>query len=320
MSMTDTPVLPQKETSIRRFLVPSIIVAAVLILGGLGWFFGAVYAPTARPVAFALSALMLPADLHDARFISKPFEYRRTAFGYEGQPVQPGIATGMDSNGVSTLRLSKDYEGILSLKVDGVEVLTTDLPVALPSLSPDGYIIAYSQAISVSGRELAQKELGEASLVEPLYSMSYLYYPAVKKTVLLGAGAAPLFIDATHVLRFAPGGIIATDLMTGNETVLLEKPTLALGSPVLQSPDRSLISVTDRVLAKTYVYRVTPTTLETVAEFDATFIPSVLSNEALYELRTELGVATLWKYAFNGSAARKVNTLPKALRIEALSL
>jgi len=306
--------------SFKKFAVPLILVGVLLLLTALGWFFGTTYLPTARPISLAVSALTLPKDLHDARFIVKPFEYRRNSMDYEALPVRPGIATGMDRAATASLRLAKLPDGTLSLMVDGAEVLKSDLPIALPSISPDGFIIAYSQSVSTSGKELAQKSLGESGLIEPITSTSFLYYPASKKTVQLGTGAGPLFIDREHVLRFAPGGIIATDLTTGNETILLDKTTSALGSPVLQSPDRSLVSVTDRVLGKTYVYRVTATTLETVAELDATFVPSVLSNEALYELRRESGKKTLWKHPFDGSKAHKVNTFPVSLKVEAISL
>ncbi len=318
--MNDIPVPVEKKPVSKRIITSSIVALSLLVLGGLIWFFGTSYFPTARPISFAISALQLPKDLHDARFILKPFEYRRTSFGYEALPVESGIATAMDRGVTAALRLSKTPEGTLSLKVDGADVFTSELPIALPSISPDGFIIAYSQSISISGRELAQKPLGENGLIEPTISTSFLYYPASKKTVLLGTGAGPLFVDNKHILRFAPGGIIATDLSTGSETVLLEKSTSALGSPVLQSPDRSLISITDRILGKTYVYRVTATSLETVAELDATFVPSVLSNEALYELRSDSGKKTLWKHPFDGSSARKVTTFPDLLKVEALSL
>lgn len=295
--------------------------ALAVVLGALAvWFFGFQYLPTARPVSLAVSALTLPADLTNAVFIVPPAEYRKNAFGYEATALPVGVLTGYAHAGDTTLRLVKNMQGEFSLTVNRAEVINTLLPVSFPTLSPDGRAVAYSQSLNSSGQELAETPIARNALVEPIGALALLYFPATERTLALGAGVAPKFIDQTHIVRIAPGGIIVTDLTTGYETVLLTRSISALGAPILQSPDRSLIAVTDRVLAKTSVYRVTPTTLETVAEFNAAFTPAVLTDTALYELRTESGKRTLWRYPLDGSKPHRAHTFPRTFNVEAIAL
>ena len=209
-------------------------------------------------------------------------------------------------------------DGTFSLSVDGSVLFSRDEPFSLPALSPNGLMVAFTEPADETPFDPATKQIGARSLLTLGSLRSVLYYPAADRTVVIGTGASPLFLDDTHLIRFTPGGIIMTDLTTGNETVLLQKSLSSLYGPVLQSPDRTLVTMADVEADTLHVLRVSPSGAETVTTFDIGVMPAALTEEGLYELRTTKKGTSLWRHALEGSSERKVATFPDTFEVSAI--
>jgi len=312
-------------TPSKHMNIPSqTVYLAVFVIGILAillvWFFGFFYAQTARPVALAWASLTLPKDLHDAQFLTKNMRNEQSTYGFSYLPDDAGFLLGIERVGDSILRATLMPDGTYLLSRNGEVLISRTEPLALPTLSPNGKIIAFTESADGTQLDPGTRQAGTRSFLELRNLRSVLYYPASGKTVTIGAGAAPLFLDDTHIIRFSPGGIIMTDLTTGNETVLLQQSLASLNGPVLQSSDRTLVTMTDRVAGKTYVLRVSPSSAETVAEFDVAIVPAALTESALYELRNTTSGVDLWRHALDGSSEKKVTSFPDTFRVSAIAV
>jgi hypothetical protein len=298
---------------------PVYLVTGLLVIVAV-WFFGFYYPATARPVALAWASVTLSKDLHDAQFLAKNMRNERSTFGFKYVPEDAGFVLGIERVGDSVVRVTLMPDGTYVLSHNGEVLVSRTEPLSLPALSPNGKMIAFTESADGTTFDPATRQVGTRSFLELRSLRSVLYYPASGKTVTIGAGAAPLFLDDSRIIRFSPGGIIMTDLTTGNETVLLQQSLASLNGPVLQSSDRTLVTMTDRVAGKTYVLRVSPSSAETVAEFDVAIVPAALTESALYELRNTTSGVDLWRHTLDGSSEKKVTSFPDTFRVSAIAV
>jgi hypothetical protein len=150
-----------------------------------------------------------------------------------------------------------------------------------------------------------------------------LYIPATHKSITLGAGASPLFIDTTHVAWIAPTGLAVIDLSTGNTTILVKNLTIKVLSTVLVSPDHTIVAWYDPSSKNLMEYKVTAST---ATALPATPVPAgsltgmkpihslSLGNDSVYMLRLSPTGTEILKATF-GQQATKVGSLPSSLGI-----
>jgi len=309
-----------KRHKSRLFVKVLIGACSVILLLGAAWFSVRTYIPSLlEGVASAWSVATLDKELKDATFVGSGGRYTSTLLGYRTEaPISDRLVSYDEGENGEVVSIVKASNGSYQLNIGSTAAFSSIDPIRDLSLSSDGHRVGFTSSaeIATSSREL----YGSHAILAPLSSYAQLYYVPSKKVVTLGPGVAPLFRDNAHVIRFSPGGIIETDLSTGNETVLLTRSFSILSGPILQSPDRSLIAFTDTVANTIFVYRFSESTLELVAKFDASFVPEALGNSGLYELRYENGRSTVWKHSFKGQEAHKAGTFPPGFRITAISL
>lgn len=250
------PVLEPSPVRPSRTVLISALVLLVLI--ALGAYFIFFFPPSARYVSEMFSALTVPDDLKDARFISIDASGSKTYQLEQGRlvpaerdPSTPAIPSVFKDTTSSTTRTS-------------------------PAATSDGRIAAFAE---VAGKQL---------LASPLDWRVALAFQGSSVRKEVGIGFAPFFIDDTHVARFTSTGVVSNDLVTGTETLLIQHPFPNALVRIVHSPDGSVVawSENDSIL----IYRVSPASMEPIATVADGAVSFALSDQMLYTVhRTSHG-------------------------------
>lgn len=205
------------------------------------------------------------------------------------------------------------------LRKDDQELFRSTVRIDGPSVSPDRSMLAFSRIIA---EESVQTESDErlaafaayVAVVNPARWEILLQKDNVTNHV--ATGYAPLIVSDTAFLYMATSGIHRYDVRTGESLRLLEHSFSTVLSPVLVSPDRTLIAFRDPTTSATLVYRVGETSLVLVREVSEFLVSPALSNDALYDVRGTRSGGEVWKYVFISSAEpKRIYTFPVALAV-----
>jgi hypothetical protein len=260
----------------------------------------------------------MPSELRTATFISSQQD-TTTLLHVAGLKFQKEVIDGVlisaDERAPNSARIILDKKGIYTLFLNGKSLYATSSPLAGVSVSPDGTMIAFAEG-GVPLKPLDKPQLIPGSRFDSRsWKVLVLALASGAKTEL-GAGSAPLFLDATHVLYFAPGGIFSIDLKAQKKT-LVQPGVFNLASvTVLQSPDRTVMGWRDGTSNAISIFRVRTDGVEKIG--DITPIgggASALGTTAVYSARQSAYGGTLQKQGFTQAKSHTVGSLPSNLSI-----
>jgi hypothetical protein len=287
----------------------------LLIAAGIYFF-----TPIGQKANDTLNILTMPSELKDATFISdKPngaTSYRISGLSFVSESI-PGILVSAEKSSARTAQILENPKGTYMLSVNGKAVYSTTTPLMGVTLTPDG-----SRAI------VAAQLSGKEGIPAPVYFISPGTHPYLWTDFLLhldgnggplaiGNGTSPIYLDATHILRIAPVGLVSVDMGNGAVAILVPQPVPVTISAVLVSANRSHMAVFDPKSRSIMVYKVTPQNAGLVATMKA---PSpvtsyFLGNDALYILQNDGKTTDIAKETFGAATATIVARLPQSMDI-----
>lgn len=293
----------------KRLLIAGLSLLLLIVIGLMTFFLGKSF------IAETWSAYTLPQELRSAVLISVKEDETTTLspqiYQYKKTWQSIGDTTMFVRSGGNTLAVIKSDSKYL-LKENDEERVRSDLPIMAVSQAPNSKAILYAQAIELEKESRPAVPQGIVA-INPLSYEIRLYLPTVGKNERVISGYAPLFINDTQFLFFAYSGLYMYDLQSGVGKTLLEKTFPVIFGPILQSPDRSLISFSDVVKKVTYVYRLKDSELSLILETPEILIRPALSNTALYEIKNKENGSEIWKYDFGVSKPQLIHTIPRSL-------
>ncbi|MDB5195393.1 MAG: hypothetical protein JWO84_577 [Parcubacteria group bacterium] len=312
--MPAQPTPPNQNRAVRRAL---IILAAVVLLAALGYAL-VMYTPVGAPVTEAWSIMTLPKELKNATFIADgdgtTAIYHIHGFSFVAERVAGSlVSVEQEPGGIAqVIHTATSY----NLMVNGKQVYATTSPVLGVSISPDGSKAVI--AVQFQGKEIGP--YGTAPGIHPhLWTIVLLHLDGNGAPLALGNGVDPLYMDATHIMRIAPVGLVSADMTTGAATIAARHTVTATIAAALISPDRTYMAWLDADTHSFMVYRVGPGTADKIAEIkDINPRTSyALGNNALYVMRsTGMEKPTqIRKINFSGGAPSTVASVPGNLHI-----
>lgn len=213
----------------------------------------------------------------------------------------------------STLSVSREG-GKYVLRENGEVRVSSDAALAAPSQAPYTKAIAY--AVRFHGHGESTKIPAHVSIANPGEWEVHLYLPQTGTSQKVVSGYAPLFIDDTRFFFFTSRGVYRYDLTTGTAEQVLARSFPILITPVLQSPDRTMLAVRDAANT-TSIYQVNDGELVLARTIDEMLATLALTNKAFYDVRGTGNGTEVWRYGLTGEPAL-VHTFPSALPITRL--
>lgn len=258
-----------------EYLIPVIsIIVLVLILAA-----GAAYLfmPSVRTsVAEATALMRLPSDLRGALYqVGEGNQYHFVRV--QGIMLTPAS----DASGIGTAQVA-----------------------------PRGDAYVYTAVVS-GGKQISKIPF---ATILPSGTSTIFFQTKGSEPTVIARGYAPAFLDDTHVVYVAAGGIAVWDTVASQSTLIERAQTKAIRSDVVYSPDRKLMLWTDAHSGQSILARVTPTTYEIVHVFTELERP-VLTPNALYDVRVRAQGTEVWRYTLDGSSLTRIAELPASLKI-----
>jgi len=280
---------PLEPVPLRSSHIALIGMLVLTILLALGAYFAFFFPSSARYVSETLTALTVPADLKETRFLSvssagsKTYRLDHTRFvPEERDPSTPAVPSVFKDTATSTIRTS-------------------------PAATSDGRITAFAE---VAGKQL---------LVTPLAWHVVLAFQGSSVRKEVGEGFAPFFIDDTHVARFTGTGVMSTDLVTGIETLLMQHPFPSALARIAYSPDGRFVAWSEN--DSIFVYRISPAGMEPVATIADGAVSFALSNTALYTVHRTSRGTEIAQYSLTADPKQKTALyIPASLAITDIRL
>ena len=262
-----------------------------------------------------ISAQSLPQELYGASLIAsvegKSSVYTRQPFWYAARRV-PGAVTGASTNGDVILARTEAGYSVFEGNTLRTQV---NQPIEAPSIPPVVSAIMYAQQVQNEDLESTGPRTGGSRITNPAHWQIQLLLANASSATPVIAGYAPLFIDDSSFLFVAADGIYRYTLESGHITKLLDRVFPVVVTPVIQSPDRTLIAFRDLVTRSTSIYQLDADSLKLVMEMSEHFQSPTLSNTALYDVKGTPTGAEVWKYPFDGSSAEMIHVFPRELAI-----
>ncbi len=289
--------------------VGAVIVAIALVLGGIGYGLEK-YTPVGTQAREAWSIVTMPGELKKATFVSeeKTTSVLRRASGitFKKETIL-GTLVSADTRAPNSARIVLDSTGTYNLFLNGKNIYATTSPLAGVSVSPDGTMVAYAHGTEPLVSKVASYLTPLASFDSRSWSIS-VFTPASGARVEVGFGSSPLFVDSTHLLHFAPGGVFITDVKAGTQKFVLPGIYNIAQVGVLQSPDRTLVAWKDTTTKTITVYRVGTDALEKLASlaYKGGGGSYTLGNDAFFYVKNAPSARGIWKQGFEDKDAHKV--------------
>lgn len=294
------PASPRRRTG----LVFTVVIVALLAIALAAYFF----TPLGNQLKAMITPTAIPQELRGAAFLSDMASgstsiYRFPASG-KSMADAGGLLLSAAQNGKNSASITRSADGMFKVSVDGAVVLQDSEPRVGIDVAPDGKSIAFGMASDTMAFAPAS--------VTPLLPLdrtrwnAVVYMPATHKTIVLGKGVSPFFLDATHVAWLAPAGLAVSDLTNGTSKVLVSDLTGRVPFAPLVSPDHTIVAWYASGGFKTLqVYKVTATAAQALPKTTLPFnVSSVaLGNDTFYELRTSGAPTDILEQPFGGSAA-----------------
>ena len=301
----------------RKLIVLSLVVMILLASASLLYLFKKDY------IMEAWSAYTLPPELKKATFISMQ-ENTTTLLSVSGarfkKEVLKGVLISADEREQNTAQIILDENGVYNIFLNRKNIYATSSPLAGVSVSPDGTMVAYAHGTTPLMPLEVPQLIPNSSFDSRAWSVTVLSL-ASGALLEVGAGAAPLFIDSTNLLHFAPGGVFITDVRAQKKNFVLPGVFINATVSTLQSPDRTLVGWKDSFSNTVTIYRVSVNGLEKVADMTNTGAGShTLGNDALYRTYRSIYGGGIMKQGFGETEAYKVGFLPSLYPITRLSL
>lgn len=271
------PAFAHRSRSVRNIILGSAAVLIFIILSCIAAYF--LVKPVQARVDEAFIVMKMPSDLKGVLFLMKSATSNANVFGH-----------------------------IAYLSVTPTNSQAIQPPSS--SFSPNGTLHTYTETTVGS----TTSRIPRAATVTTSQWRVYVADTSGKAT-LIASGYAPAFLDDTHLMYFAPGGIAIHDLQT-NDTILLNRlaASSTIGSIVRYSPDRTLVLWTDVSGYQSVLARVSTNSYEVIHSFGGLASP-ILTNTYIYDVRGSSDGSDLWRYALDGSAVTKILTFPAALNV-----
>jgi hypothetical protein len=303
----------------RRPLIFGFIVLIILILAAAGY---ATYRYTSfgSSVRAAWAISSMSSELKGVTFLADGLDGTTmyTIKGYSFVPVKlNGTLISLEKNGDKIAEIVLDTKNMYHVTIDGTEVYASSTPLLGISVAPD------RNSFVVSAKSSPKESVPEhiyfaANQVHPFYwNTTILHSMGAGVPDIIGQGLAPLYVDATHVIRVSPVGIVAADAGTNVVTVLAAHTTPYLMSITLRSPDRTLIALPGTSAKSLLIYKVGPTSALQVATVTiATRATSfALGNDTLYLVSTTAKGTQISKQGFTDAKSTVIASLPSDLKI-----
>jgi hypothetical protein len=176
-------------------------------------------------------------------------------------------------------------------------------------VSPNKTAVAFAQQIS--GSEDASAQAWQVVVADP----------RTGSQTSLGEGFAAIFLNERSVARVNSTGIIASQIETGDERVLVEQSFGdQKGKTTPLSPNGSLIAIAKGDGSEIFVYAASPNGVVQVTRYAGRHMSFALTNDALFVLRAAANGTEIARLPFSPNAAAEVvYTLPSSLGITDLS-
>jgi hypothetical protein len=287
----------------RHLRVIGIALAVILVLAAIVYALYA-YSPFGSSMQAAWSIATMPSELKNATFISDgdgtTTLYRIHGLSFVAEPLTGNLVSAeQEANG--TAQIVHTGTGYV-LMVNGKQAYATTSPLLGVSASADGTKAVI--AAQFGGKETGP--YGVAPSIHPyLWTAVLLHLDGNGSPLVLGSGIAPLYTDATHILRVAPVGLVSVNMTNGAVSITAPHPIPVTIAAVLVSPDRTHMAWFDPESHSFMVYSVGAGTTDKVAEIkDINPKTSyALGNDALYIMRVKGGVTQILKQGFSSAGS-----------------
>lgn len=308
---------PRSSLSKRTLLIIGAIVLLFVVVASL---------PTVtRPFRDANSARTIGAIFPNAEFFSD-YPDRTDIYAIEdGKFVTRAsgplvIASVMTEEG--TFRIVRAADGLYEIRKGDRLLLTSKVELSGLDASPDGTYLTYAQRSESAPPRIIDGRLISFERLKTSEWHTIVLEVATNAGFDMGEGVQPFFLDETHIVRTAPLGIYASDIKTGEATLLLEKPFAFVSLVPLVSPDRTHMGAQIDDSKNVSVFKVSLDGAEEIASIPLIdrVTSYVLGNAELYMLRTEAFGTQVWRQPFEpGATATLEGDLPEILHMTRIS-
>jgi hypothetical protein len=326
MPDTYTPLAPAPQDAASHsrspFLIAGIIVAVLVAIAAVGYALYA-YSPFGPWMQGAWSIMTMPNELKGATFVSDGAT-GTTLYRIHGLSFVPEAVDGMliSAQQQGNSRADIVHTGAkYALMVDGKEAYASSSPLLGVTRTPDGTRAVVSAQTSHKEDLPTPVYLPGPTIHPYLWTDFLLHLDGNGSPLAIGNGSASLYLDATHIVRVAPVGIVSVDMTNGHSSVLVSQAVPTTIASVLASPDRMHLGWYDPAAHSVIVYHVTPDTADqpNTLPIAGTITSYALGNDALFIVRTS--ASAIARQSFTGSAPAKVVAhLPADLHITRLLL
>lgn len=274
------------RSAVLGILCGALIASAALWHGPLLAFATDALARSYAGVQTALVSTRVPGELADAQFLSTvgttTTAYRATWRGFVGGP----------------LLLPPPAAAILKYPFNA-GVLLLD-----PAVSPDGKWVAFTQPLTTPGTP------GYRVRVSIARTDAQSQHP-------VGDGFFPFFLDASHVGRFAPDGIVVSSVDDSSSALVLAHAFSPVTARVAAAPSGRYVAFSEGSTSIA-VYAVSASSSAPAGTYQGPFTAFGLSDTALYILVTEPQGTDVEKLPFGSTAATHAASLPASLQVNGI--